>query len=161
MSRLLPALLLLSANCYAANGWDLCKPEEKLVFGCVLEQKIAAICASADLSPSAGYAQYRYGRPNRIERAYPRPLAHPDEHFVFSHTDFSGGDEGRIRFKIGAKEYTFFHRTTRTGFGADGLNNPQESAGLITRLKGKASKSMECLDFIGFGESINQFKREE
>lgn len=161
MPRLLVALLLLSANCHAANPWDLCKPEEKLVFGCVLERKIAAICASANLSSREGYAQYRFGTPARIELTYPTPLAHPDGHFFFSHTDFSGGDNSRMRFKIGTNEYTLFHSTTRTGFGADGLNNPQEAAGIFTTVKGKVRKARQCLDYVGFSELHAQFKREE
>ena len=161
MSRLLVALLLLSADCHAANPWDLCKAEEKLVFGCSLEKKVAAICASSSLSPRDGYAQYRFGTPGRIELAYPTPLVHPDGHFFFSHADYSGGDNSRMRFKIGTNEYTLFHSTTRTGFGADGLNNPQEAAGIFTTAKGKARKPRKCLNFVGFSEVHVHFQREE
>lgn len=159
----LPLLVFMcvSTACYAADPWDLCSAKEKLVFGCVLDEKTASICASADLGTTSGYAQYRFGTPKKIELVYPKKKTHPKGHFFFSFTLYGGGDEGRVRFNNEGHDYFAFHKTIRTNFNPGETNDPEESAGIYTRFKGKERPVRSCGSFVGFGEEIKYFDREQ
>ncbi len=48
-----------------------CSLDENVVFSCAVGEKIASICASKDSSMDSGYAQYRFGLPDKTEFNYP------------------------------------------------------------------------------------------
>lgn len=77
---------------------DLCAKDEVTVWSCTTEAKVYSLCASRDLSPTAGYLQYRAGRNSRREFAFPDPPAHPKGRFLLrlaprgAALSFSNGD---------------------------------------------------------------------
>jgi hypothetical protein len=54
-----------------------CSNTEKVVFSCSFGKKMVSICASSDLSASAGYMQYRFGAKDIVELQYPQTQIHP------------------------------------------------------------------------------------
>lgn len=60
----------------SSNGKDtapnLCQEGENVLFACEVEGgKRVSLCASADLGPLQGTAQYRFGTPKNLELSYP------------------------------------------------------------------------------------------
>ncbi len=161
MSRVLLALLLVATSCFAAEPFDLCGKQEKVLFGCSVGRKVAAVCASTEATSNTGYVQYRFGTKEHIEALIPKARVAPAGNFFFSHADYSGGDHDQLRLRRGEDEYIFFHSTTRTGFDAAGTNNPVESAGFYVVKNGAPGKVHICSNFMGFGEQANQLPREE
>jgi len=76
--------------------------------------------------------------PDKVELNYPETPQPAQGHFHFSRTAYSGGGAIHIRFTNSGYEYILFDSTIRTGFGS-GPNNPEFSAGVITRYRGKTS----------------------
>ena len=138
--------MLASTTANAAEPTYLCRADERLVFGCSFKnKKIASVCASPELSLNSGYLQYRYGTTKKIELEYPSKQEPPQGKFFFSHVMYSGGGASRIRFKIDNHEYFVFDGMTRTNFKPGEPNNPESTAGVITRAKGKAGATRYCV----------------
>lgn len=75
-----------------AQSTSLCSPEEKVIFSCKTEHGLVSLCASANLSASSGYLQYRSGRDAlTVEFEYPKQKLHPTDLFAFSNK----GDRAR------------------------------------------------------------------
>jgi hypothetical protein len=75
---------------------SLCSPAERILFACIAEGKIHSVCASANLSRSVGYLQYRVGRdPLTIDLEYPNRKIHPRGSFAFAFR----GDSARASTK--------------------------------------------------------------
>lgn len=69
----------------APQSPSLCAPDERILFTCTAEPGIYSVCASANLSRSSGYLQYRSGRdPLSVEFEYPKQKIHPMDLFAFS-----------------------------------------------------------------------------
>lgn len=119
-------------------GKSLCEANETAVFQCTVKNKLVSLCASRDFSANKGTLQYRFGLPDKVELAYPQTPQPAQGHFHFSRTAYSGGGASHIRFTNLGYEYILFESTIRTGFGS-GPNNPEFSAGVITRYCGKTS----------------------
>jgi hypothetical protein len=133
----------LPAMAFAA-GKSLCNANETAVFQCRMKDKLVSRCASRDFSGSNGTLQYRFGLPDKVELNYPQTPQPAQGHFHFSRTAYSGGGATHIRFTNLDYEYILFERTIRTGFGS-GPNNPEFSAGVITRHSGETS-TRKCSD---------------
>jgi hypothetical protein len=161
MRVLMFVLMGVGTACHAANPWDLCIADEKLVFGCVLGEKVASICASANLSSASGYVQYRYGTIKKIELVYPKEKTHPKGHFFFSSTIYGGGDEFRVRFNNEGHDYFAFHKMVRTNFKSGETNDPDESAGIHTRFKNKFDPARRCDNFVSFSDEVKYFEHEQ
>lgn len=84
----------------AGAAETLCEQQEQVIFSCSLGKKTVSVCASADLSASSGYLQYRFGRKTAIELAFPvLPPSAPAARFVQARSlMFSGGGGGYLRF---------------------------------------------------------------
>ena len=104
---------------HAGERASLCQPDETVLANCAIGQRRVSICAKGKV------AAYRYGRPGRIELDVPG--------VQWASTSYSGGGELQVTAQNGAHSYTLFDRIVRTGFGADGLNNPAEDSGLVVR----------------------------
>lgn len=69
-----PAVETPAVEAPATSGpAQLCKEGEQLIYGAVVEgkDKFVALCGSADLGEGAGYLQYRFGAPGKVELEYP------------------------------------------------------------------------------------------
>jgi hypothetical protein len=137
------ASLFLSAHAHAESKTGLCTAKEEVVWECPLQRKAVALCASKGEPSAASTLQYRFGTAARIELKYPDTPQSPNR-FAVSETAYSGGGEFHIRFNIAGHDYFLFERTVRTGFGSDGLNNPEFSDGVATRYRGKITSVRNC-----------------
>jgi hypothetical protein len=85
-----------------------CTQSERTLFSCPLTQskKIVSLCASPDLSPSSGYLQYRFGRANAAELAFPSEKAPPKGKFGLFRIQFLRSAAYGISFNAGGFDYT-------------------------------------------------------
>lgn len=139
-------LLLISRTALANEQLYLCEPDEKLIFGCEIKDKLISICSSKNLSNTTGYAQYRFGKPGKIEFLYPNSKIHPKGVFFLGSTSYSGGGANIIRFKNSGYEYLIFDSMVRTNFSPNEPNDPEFKAGIVTRHNGKLTSSRLCSD---------------
>ena len=136
-----PALALLAAlaftaSIHAAPRDTLCAKDEQVAFSCHVKGKIASLCASADLSPSSGTVQYRYGRKNALELVYPAAPEDPRKVFRWGVTAYSGGGADYFRFSNGGFGYTVY----------SGLGRGWQKEGVTVEKDGKRVASLVCAD---------------
>jgi len=68
----LPAFFLLATSLSASAVGTLCLAHEQALFDCPLDEATRlAVCASPTLTAQAGYLQFRYGAPGRLQAAWP------------------------------------------------------------------------------------------
>ena len=142
--RALAAYFILAFSAAASSSGalasSLCKPNERVVFSCSTGEHIASVCASKVLSKTKGYLQYRNGRRDAIDLAYPDISAKPADVFLSGALMFSGGGGGWLRFEQGPFAYTIF--TAIGKWGAAGA--PSEVAGVAVQKAGKEFASFPC-----------------
>lgn len=139
-------LWLLAHTAWAGEPLYLCKANEELIFGCAIKDKLISLCASKEFSKTTGYTQYRFGKPDKIELAYPSSPKPPEGVFFLANTGYSGGGASIIRFNNAGYEYLIFDSTVRTNFAAGEPNNPEFKAGIVTRHNGKITSTRLCTD---------------
>jgi hypothetical protein len=88
---------------------SLCTGEEVAIFSCAVgpEGKILSLCASPDLSETAGTLAYRFGRKERLELTHPQGEAASRTAFRRGMVGAAGGDF--IRFSRGDTTYTLVY----------------------------------------------------
>jgi hypothetical protein len=120
-----------------------CTPGETVLFSCQLERtkKIVSLCSSSDLSPTAGYVQYRFGPPGNVEIMVPPTNARPSGFYILSHTQQIRSSLYELSFNLGKIGYTM----SRQFVGAD---DSQDSVSLIAKKSGKALFSDLCAGTI-------------
>ncbi len=101
MNRLIFVLCLLPM---IAEGQTHCIRGEDVLFNCRLSRssKIASVCASADLTKTEGYLQYRFGVPGKLEFVYPPTKAATQAQFYWR----SPRGIHELIFQSGAYYYT-------------------------------------------------------
>ena len=109
----------------------LCTDQEIELFSCPIRSKVVSVCAVP-----GGKATYRFGRPGHVELQSSR--LHKAEN------GYSGGGEDQIDAEVDGYTYTVYARTVRTGFGADGHNDPQFTSGLVVQKNGSHVLSAQC-----------------
>lgn len=97
------AVVLVATSLFAVGSFaqsDLCTKDEVTVWSCSTTAKVYSLCASRDLSPTAGYLQYRAGKSPTPEFAFPDSPRHPKGHFLLrlaprgASLSFTNGDYG-------------------------------------------------------------------
>ena len=131
-----------AAQGQAAHG-SLCASDEVVIFHCGIGRKMVSVCGGRTPEP---HAQYRFGRPGNIELAYPGP---GQSGLTYAREIYSGGGALQIRFSNGGTDYAVYSRTVRTGFGADGRNNPHFSDGVMVRRGGRLVSNRACTTPVG------------
>ena len=88
----------------------LCRPDEQVLFSCPLKtgNKIASLCGSAKLTPSAGYLQYRVGKPGKIELEFPSQRQASQQQFRYVQYARYQVEHIAIRFDNNQYRYTIF-----------------------------------------------------
>lgn len=112
------ALGLVPAASHAAASH--CTAEEKTVFSCNVGEKIVSVCASKDLSPTAGSIQYRFGSEGHPEIRLPDPAAHPATAAKGGTLMYSGGGGAFLRFSKGEYNYVVYTGSGK-GWKKDGV----------------------------------------
>jgi len=112
---------------------SLCETDEQVVWTCQAGARTISVCASADLNPKEGYAQYRIGRPGALEMEYPTTRVHPRGRFTY--TLYPQGNS-TLSFTNGAYKYSLFEdlRSTEDGVyverGDDLISNIRCNSGM-------------------------------
>lgn len=115
---------------------SLCHEQEVTIAACPIGKKLVSVCGWGKRQ-----SVYRFGAPDRIE------LEARDPHLY--EQSFSGGGETQIHFAKGVYRYILYDRTVRSGFGAEGQNDPQFSAGLIVQKNGRRLVERPCSTTTG------------
>ena len=120
---------------------SFCTPMETVVFACRTGKKLVSVCASKDLSPKAGYVQYRFGDPAEpLEMTLPEGFVHPSKAAYGATESFSGGGGAWLRFRNGKTGYVVY-----TGIGKWGRNGATLSkAGIVVEQNGKQAANLSC-----------------
>lgn len=143
--KLLVTLLFTTLSAQALADNSHCSKEEKTVFPCTVGKKIVSICASQNLSPTAGYMQYRFGRKGMPELSIPRPDQHPLKHVEVDAYQAGSGQTGSITFKNGQYSYTVNWSDYRSDSAApNGASIWVREAGLTMARNGKAIAERQC-----------------
>jgi hypothetical protein len=163
----LPALAVLAAPFLIAPGagiaeaaqgrparGSLCAADEVVIYQCGIGRKLVAVCGSRAGTP---HAQYRYGTPGHVELAYPGP---GQNGLTYAREMYSGGGALQIRFTNGGHDYAVYSRTVRTGFGADGRNNPRFSDGIMIRRGGRLISNRSCTTAVSGSAQAEEFMPE-
>ena len=90
------------------SGQDgtLCSAEEDIYFSCPLTGgKTVSVCAQGNDKPTAGYVQYRYGVPGKIEMLYPQKSVPPKGKFFVVDASEGSVNLNNIKFKKGPYTY--------------------------------------------------------
>ncbi|MCE3607699.1 hypothetical protein LXA47_29470 [Massilia sp. P8910] len=123
-----------SAQAQVQRRESLCSKEEKVAFSCRVGNKIASLCASADLSDTSGYVQYRYGTKNKVELLYPASTSHPRAYFRYGSNGYTGGSTAYYRFSNNDYDYIVY-----SGRGWKWLNE-----GVVVEKDGQRLASLKC-----------------
>ena len=140
-----PALMapaIAAAPAGKAMPVGLCRAGEVPIFSCRLGKKSVAICGVTSASGGRS-AEYRFGAPGKVEMAYPGP---DGGKLGYASVPYSGGGEEQVSFERGGYRYVVYSSMVRTGFGADGLNNPAFESGLFVQQAGKTVSKSKCTD---------------
>ncbi len=119
---------------------SLCRPDERVVFSCSTGARFASLCGSKALSSNEGHLQYRFGRGDAIELAYPDADAKPANVFSSGTLMFSGGGGAWLRFDRGPFAYTIF--TAIGKWGAAGAS--AAVSGVAVEKEGKEFANFPC-----------------
>ena len=89
---------------------SLCTKDEKVVFSCPLRRstKIVSLCSSEKLTKDAGYLQYRFGTPGKIELEFPDVRHESLKAFKYSHYFRAKVDSTEISFSRNGYTYAVF-----------------------------------------------------
>jgi len=104
------SLLLLPWGAAVAAPPSHCSPSEQVIYSCKLKNsaKIVSLCASKRLSDRAGYLQYRFGRPGRIELEFPTERLDSQKRFEYAHYFRFQYDLTELRFASGDHQYALY-----------------------------------------------------
>lgn len=129
-----------SANLQSASSrGGLCRADETPLFQCRVGRRHVALCARR--AAKGLHVQYRYGRPGRIELAFPE---HGRAGLSWARHGYSGGGELQVNADHGGHRYVLYSRTVRTRF--DGNNDPAFSAGLAVVRGNRILSDRICSD---------------
>ncbi|OYY71712.1 hypothetical protein [Sphingomonas sp. 28-63-12] len=115
-----------------------CSAAEEPLFNCAIGTRTVSVCGGG--AGSSAYAQYRYGKPGKVELSSPRQ---GPGSLIFARTGYSGGGEEQFSFANGDFHYVAYSRTIRTGFDAGG-NRPDFEDGLFITRAGKLVADKRC-----------------
>ncbi|MCX6553307.1 MAG: hypothetical protein NTY02_20265 [Acidobacteria bacterium] len=122
---------------------SFCTPLEVVVFACRTGAKLVSVCASKDASPTRGYLQYRFGKPDSmdpIEITLPVGEPVPPKAASGENVPFAGGGGSWLRFRNGPFGYVVY-----TGIGKWGPHGEtMEKQGIVVERSGKTVANLPC-----------------
>ncbi len=88
----------------------LCVKDEQVFFSCSLvNSKTVSLCGSQNLTRTAGYLQYRYGKKGNLELEFPREKnSSSTDKFVYDHYFRAQFDRTEISFENAGASYTLY-----------------------------------------------------
>jgi hypothetical protein len=131
------ALLLVAALSGSAPAREtLCGDDEQTAFSCHVGEKLVSLCASSDLSKRRGWVQYRFGKPDHLELAYPKAKQHPRKFLIHGVIPFAGGGADYYRFTSHGYRFVVY-----SGFGRGWVQE-----GVVVEKAGTRVASHVCRD---------------
>lgn len=122
---------------------SFCAANETIVFSCSTGAKMVSVCASKGASPTRGYLQYRYGKPDSrdpLELSLPEGQQVPSRAATGESVPFAGGGGSWLRFHNGAYGYVVY-----SGIGKWGPHGEtREKQGVVVERSGKVVASLKC-----------------
>ena len=99
---------MLAARSLAATS--LCTKDERVVFSCPLRRstKVVSLCSSQKLTKDAGYLQYRFGVPGKVELEFPDVRDESRKAFKYSHYFRAKVDSTEVSFSRNGYTYAVF-----------------------------------------------------
>lgn len=149
-SLILLAALSLSGNVLAQAGNNMCPTPERVIWGCTAGQKTYGLCASPDLSATAGYLQYRVSKGATVEFAYPSPTSHPRGIFTLSLAPRGAS----LVFQNGEYQYAIYEPLA----GRTVISVSKNGTGLASISCGKASDTLTLTDTQNFFREVVVFQ---
>lgn len=120
---------------------SLCQAAEQPLFQCRIGRRQVALCAGGG-AEGERYVQYRYGRPGRVELAFPE---RGRAGLSWARIGYSGGGEMQVNFTNEGRRHVLYSRMVRTRF--DGVNNaPRFSAGVAVIRGDRTIFDQQCSD---------------
>ena len=134
------ALLAFVGCCLAPIVWPkpptLCKSEEQILFACSTGKKLVSVCASKDLSRTAGYAQYRFGAlGRRPELIFPEQKVQPASNFSYGATGSAKSSLENLEFTLAGYSYTIYRQAAAFD---------EEGAGIGVKAPDGNSRRLRC-----------------
>ena len=131
------AVITLSLSPCSADGGGgtHCSVQEQTLFSCSTGSKVVSVCASSDLSTTAGSLQYRFGRTGEPELLYPKSAADWRKLTSGAVLTFAGGGGAYLAFTNGPFRYVVY---TAIGQGWG------QKAGVAVEKNGKRVASLPC-----------------
>jgi hypothetical protein len=143
---MLAALLLGVSSAYSAS---LCTEKEIVLFSCETKSRTISLCGLKGLDNSVGYLQYRFGRPSKIEIAYPELNKLPAKVFSRNFVSWDDGSaESVVSFASGKYIYSVYADLV---FGSPDAMNKDRSgeygyhAGVRVTSNGKLLRDTKCV----------------
>lgn len=143
------ATLLLATS--SAHSTSLCTAQEVVLFSCETESRIISLCGSIIPNESTNYMQYRYGKPDNVEIAYPKTNKPPIK--VFSR-HFESWDNGSAELVISFKngKYIYSVYADLLVGSPDAMNNDRSGeyghhAGVRVTSNGKLLRDIKCIPY--------------
>lgn len=147
----------------AATTNSHCSPDETTLFSCELSKgKLVSLCASHDLSPKAGYLQYRFGKPGNVELALPKQPQGIPKDLALTHSKDASAEYNAVSFMNG--EYYSYELTSFRQFKAkskDGNDTPPSSDTLMVRDQRKSMREGDVVfnaDCRTLGDAVDAVK---
>ncbi|MGC1305402.1 MAG: hypothetical protein WA840_23780 [Caulobacteraceae bacterium] len=112
----------------------LCTANETPVFSCAIGAKVASLCASRDLSPTAGYLYYAFGKPGAVEVAIPKKTPAFRQSITVGTLSYSKGGGDYVRIRNGKFAYVAY----------SALGDGWEQEGVAVEQDGKPLSSLAC-----------------
>ena len=155
MLLLFGCLLSLLFNAPQSQRGTLCTQSEKVLFSCSVKRsaKLVSLCASADVSRTRGYVQYRFGTPGKVELEYPAEKGGSQDKFEYYHYFRAQFDETEISFSSGGYRYAIFddyNGEMRPAVSSQGVRveDPGNSKKSTLECQGRAKAAYGDLDQI-------------
>ena len=146
----LAAAACLASQPALATEAAACPAPSHAVFACSTGTKRVVVCASSDLSASAGGLQYRFGQRERAELIFPADVAAWRAVTRASTLSFSGGGGAVLAFDKPPYRYAVYTAIGR-GWGS--------RAGVLVTKNGRKFASLTCRGHVDSDLGPEFFKR--
>ncbi len=109
-------VLQAPSTAFSQEADGLCQRDERAFFHCRVARsgKVGALCGSRSLTAEAGYLQYRFGRPAKVELEFPPLRSRTQRQFRYRRVSVGRNDSGewRIGFESQGAVYEAFYDGT-------------------------------------------------
>ena len=146
--RLAIVLLFIysTATLAGEEKYNLCKSSEKIIFSCVIKNKIVSLCSTPELTAKSGQLTYRFGKLGNVpDLEFSNNAPGPSLTFTSYFESWAKGSFSSISFNRGEYSYTLYNRMAV--FEEDDRSN---GGGVKVFRKGKQTADLWCKD-----ETIN------